>query len=57
MPDAAKIGRKRQQNSRFLATAEQLANYFINNLPPDYVPYWDFSQSSPAPRDVRDVQL
>jgi unsaturated chondroitin disaccharide hydrolase len=39
------------QDSRFLATAEQLANYFLNNLPPDYVPYWDFSQTSPAPRD------
>jgi unsaturated chondroitin disaccharide hydrolase len=39
------------QDSRFLATAEKLADYFINNLPPDYIPYWDFSRSSPAPRD------
>jgi unsaturated chondroitin disaccharide hydrolase len=36
---------------RFLATAQQLADYFINNLPSDYVPYWDFSQSVTAPRD------
>jgi len=39
------------RDSRFLTTAEQLADYFISHLPPDYVPYWDFSQSSPAPRD------
>src|SRR5258706_2002575 len=39
------------QDSRFLATAQQLANYFLNILPPDDVPYWDFSRSSPAPRD------
>ena len=26
----------------FLTTAEEIANYFINNLPADYVPYWDF---------------
>ena len=39
------------QDPRFLATAQLLANYYINNVPPDYVPYWDFSQTSPAPRD------
>src|SRR6266436_7050872 len=39
------------QDARFLATAQQLADYFINNLPPDFVPYWDFSQSGTAPRD------
>src|SRR5712675_204906 len=39
------------QDTRFLATAQQLADYFINNLPPDFVPYWDFSQSGIAPRD------
>lgn len=33
-------------NATFLATAQQLANYFISHLPPDYVPYWDFSQSN-----------
>jgi unsaturated chondroitin disaccharide hydrolase len=36
---------------RFLATAQQLADYFINNLPADFVPYWDFSKSGTAPRD------
>jgi unsaturated chondroitin disaccharide hydrolase len=39
------------KDSRFLTTAQQLADYFINNLPPDYVPYWDFSQNGTAPRD------
>ena len=39
------------QDPRFLATAQQLANYFVNNLPPDFVPYWDFSQGGTAPRD------
>jgi alpha-galactosidase len=39
------------QDSRFLTTAQQLADYFIHNLPPDFVPYWDFSQAAPAPRD------
>ena len=39
------------QDSRFLTTAQSLANYFINNLPSDFVPYWDFSQFGAAPRD------
>jgi len=38
-------------SASFLVTARQLADYFINNLPPDFVPYWDFSQSGTAPRD------
>ena len=39
------------QDSRFLNTAQRLADYFITHLPPDYVPYWDFSQCCTAPRD------
>ena len=27
---------------RFLETAAALADWFINHLPPDHVPYWDF---------------
>ena len=36
---------------RFLATAQSAADYFLNNLPPDFVPYWDFSKCCTAPRD------
>jgi Bacterial Ig-like domain (group 3)/Glycosyl Hydrolase Family 88/Fibronectin type III domain len=36
---------------RFLATAQKLADYFISHLPPDYIPYWDFSKCCTAPRD------
>jgi unsaturated chondroitin disaccharide hydrolase len=30
------------QHERFMEIAENLADYFIKNLPSDYVPYWDF---------------
>ena len=41
-------------NTAFLSTAEKLANYFISNLPPDYVPYWDFNftAANPSYRDT-----
>lgn len=39
------------RDARFLTTAKRLADYFIRNLPADYVPYWDFSQNGKAPRD------
>lgn len=36
----------------FLLAAEKMANYFINNLPGDYIPYWDFDiNDTSAPRD------
>jgi unsaturated chondroitin disaccharide hydrolase len=39
------------KDPRFLATAQNLANYFLTNLPPDFVPYWDFSKCCTDPRD------
>ena len=39
------------KDPRFLDTAQRLADYFINNLPSDFVPYWDFSKCCTDPRD------
>ena len=38
---------------RFLATAQKLADYYLANVPADYVPYWDFQAPGipNAPRD------
>jgi unsaturated chondroitin disaccharide hydrolase len=30
---------------RFLTTAQSLADYFLKNLPSDFIPYWDFSKN------------
>jgi len=40
-------------DTRFLATARNTADYFINHLPSDNVPYWDFElpSFSGQPRD------
>jgi hypothetical protein len=38
-------------DTRFLAAARKTADYFIGHLPPDKVPYWDFSKSGSEPRD------
>lgn len=36
---------------RFLEIAKELADYFIDNLSKDYVPYWDFD----SPDTIKDV--
>jgi hypothetical protein len=40
-------------DARFLSTAERLADYYLTNVPPDQVPYWDFDAPDipNAPRD------
>ena len=38
----------------FLETAQSLADYYINNLPDDFVPYWDFNASN-IPDEEKDV--
>jgi unsaturated chondroitin disaccharide hydrolase len=44
-----------QQTSdpRFLTTAQRLADYYISNRPPDWVPYWDY-QASDIPNAPKD---
>ena len=38
---------------RFLNTAQRLADYYLANVPSDYVPYWDF-QAPGIPNEPRD---
>jgi unsaturated chondroitin disaccharide hydrolase len=42
------------QDPRFLDTAILLANYFLQNLPADFVPYWDFNAPN-IPDEPRDT--
>ncbi|HUU27943.1 MAG TPA: glycoside hydrolase family 88 protein [archaeon] len=38
----------------FLMAAKRMADWFIDHLPPDFVPYWDF-QAPKIPDDARDT--
>jgi rhamnogalacturonyl hydrolase YesR len=42
------------KDARFLTTAQHLADYFIKYLPPDFVPYWDFSPEIACCNNPRD---
>lgn len=42
---------KTSKDELFLKTAENLAEYFIKNLPEDYVPYWDFDDPRKEVKD------
>ena len=42
------------KDPRFLQTAQRAADYFLDHLPPDHVPYWDFNAPG-IPDEPRDV--
>lgn len=42
---------KTSKDKLFLDTAENLAEYFIKDLPEDYVPYWDFDDPKKEVKD------
>lgn len=44
---------KTYKDAVFLKAAEKLAEYFMSNLPQDYVPYWDFNNPE-IPNVVKD---
>ena len=42
------------KQERYLLQAQYIANYIINRLPADYIPYWDYdvAQNSLSPKDA-----
>lgn len=42
------------KDDRFLNTAQRAANYFLDHLPSDFVPYWDYLAPG-IPNEPRDV--
>jgi unsaturated chondroitin disaccharide hydrolase len=47
------VAYRQTHDPNFLLTAEKIANYFIDNLPTDSVPYWDY-QAPGIPDTARD---
>jgi rhamnogalacturonyl hydrolase YesR len=42
------------QDPLYLETAQKIANYYVDNLPEDYVPYWDFNAPN-IPEEEKDA--
>ncbi len=42
-------------DQKYLETAQKMADYFIDNLPSDYVPYWDFKLPANYDKYYRDA--
>jgi unsaturated chondroitin disaccharide hydrolase len=42
------------EDQRFLESARKMADYYVENVPDDYVPYWDF-QAPNIPDEVKDT--
>lgn len=43
------------QDSTYLNTAVKMADYFIDHLPPDNIPFWDFNIPADHPRKYKDA--
>jgi len=43
------------QDINFLNTADRMANYYIDHLPNDYIPYWDFNLPDNFEKDYKDA--
>ena len=43
------------KDDKYLSTAIKLADYFINHLPKDFIPYWDFNLPEDSDRKFRDA--
>jgi unsaturated chondroitin disaccharide hydrolase len=42
-------------DTSFLNTAVKMAEYFINNLPEDYIPYWDLQLPADSEKKIKDA--
>lgn len=42
---------KTTRDNLFLETAKKLSDYFIKNLPTDYIPFWDFNDPKESVKD------
>jgi hypothetical protein len=48
------LGYQETANQQFTTAAQRLADYYLTNCPPDFVPYWDFQPWACTPVPPRD---